>query len=302
MIGILKKVLLILMISVCCVSCKQAIDLNTKDNHEHTGMMKFHNDTAINILESKKAGNRIFFKYQKNMLTGLISVYQDSVMFINDTFFLPEKADIQSFDFIDSNRIVFNILHVTDDKTINRKCIFRLNNSSNEWLPDYAEKKEVTAEQSVYHFTNSFPQNISMCNFSAEQTFESLFSTTNNNVLQYKYRKKNYTDSIEIQVNNMRLANATSFKNIFTIDHAEEILHDYPLNKTNVVFLNNIAYYLEQMSITMPAITILETVITDYPDRTVGYLNLYDALLKNGLKVKAEKIYSQYVKLKNNKK
>ena len=51
------------------------------------------------------------------------------------------------------------------------------------------------------------------------------------------------------------------------------------------------------MSITMPAIIILETIIDNYPDRTVSYLNLSDALIKNNLKIKAEKLYKQYVKL-----
>jgi hypothetical protein len=261
--------------------------------------MKFHNDTAISILECKKAGNRIFSKYQKNTLTGLISVHNDSVVFVNDTFFSTGNAKYQLFNFIDSNKIALDILHVYDNKTINCKYIFRLDDTSDNWLLDYAEKKERDAEQTVYLFTDRFPQNISMCDFSAEQTSESLFAKAHDNMFQYKYRKNNYPDSIEIQVNNMRLANTVSFKNIFTVEHAEEILRDYPLHKTNVIFLNNIAYYLERMSITMPAIVILENIIADYPDRTVCYLNLYDALLKNGLKVKAEKIYNQYTKLKN---
>ncbi|MDR1887612.1 MAG: hypothetical protein LBQ70_06820, partial [Prevotellaceae bacterium] len=45
------------------------------------------------------------------------------------------------------------------------------------------------------------------------------------------------------------------------------------------------------------AIIILETVIAEYPDRTVGYLNLGDALMKNGLKIKARKIYNRYIEL-----
>jgi hypothetical protein len=261
--------------------------------------MKFRNDTAISILESKKAGNRIFSEYRKNGMTGLISVHNDSVVFVNEAFFSAGDAEHQSFDFIDSNRIALDILYAYDSKTINCKYIFRLDDASDNWLLDYAEKKERTVEQTVYLFADSFPQNISMRDFSAEQTFESLFAKAHDNVFQYKYRKNNYPDSIEIQVNKMRLANTVSFKNIFTVEHAEEILRDYPLNKTNVIFLNNIAYYLERMSITMPAIAILETIIADYPDRTVCYLNLYDALLKNGLKVKAEKIYGQYTELKN---
>jgi tetratricopeptide (TPR) repeat protein len=100
----------------------------------------------------------------------------------------------------------------------------------------------------------------------------------------------------------MKSANVALFANIFTIDHAEEILRDYPVRKSNVPSLNNIAYYLEQMSITMPAIAILETVLDSFPDRDVAYLNLYDALTKMKLKTKAEKLYKQYLKLMNSKK
>jgi hypothetical protein len=66
-----------------------------------------------------------------------------------------------------------------------------------------------------------------------------------------------------------------------------------------VTSLNNIAYYLEQMSITMPAIAVLETVLDSFPDRGVAYLNLYNALIKVNLKTKAKNLYQQYVKLRN---
>jgi hypothetical protein len=289
----MKKVSLILAVIACYISCKQSIDLNTfpQDNHEYTGLTNFHNDPSINILESKKAGGRIFSIYQKNTLTGLISALNDSVVFVNDAFFSTGNAEQQSLDFIDSNRIML--------KTINCKYIFRRDEYSDNWLLNYAEKKVSDDEQTVYLFTDNFPQNIAMSDFSADKTFASLLATVNDNILQYKYRKNNYRDSIEIQVHNMRMANAISFENIFTVEHAEEILNDYPLNKANVTFLNNVAYHLERMSITMPAIDILETIIDEYPDRIVAYLNLYNALLKNGLKVKAKKVYNQYTALKN---
>jgi hypothetical protein len=45
----------------------------------------------------------------------------------------------------------------------------------------------------------------------------------------------------------------------------------------------------------------LETIVANYPDRTVSYLNLSDALAKNNLKIKAEKLYKQYVKFAQTK-
>jgi hypothetical protein len=291
----LKRILQTFMLSACYISCTHSEDLNIKDSRECTGLMKFYNDTAISILENKKAGDWIFSTYRKDTIKGLISVYKDSIMFINDAFFPTGDTAGQSLDFMDSGKIAVNI---SENKTLSCRYIFKLNGSSNNWTLDYAEKREFTGEQSVYLFTDSLQADISMCNFSTEQAFMDLFASAGKDVFQYKYRKNNYLDSIEIQVNSMRLANVVSFKNIFTLDHAEEILQDYPLNRTNVIFLNNVAYYLERMSITMPAIAILETIIGDYPDRTVSYLNLSDALLKNNLKLKAEKIYSQYAKMK----
>jgi uncharacterized protein YeeX (DUF496 family) len=296
----LERIFLIFMLSVCYISCTHSVDLDIKYGREYTGLMRLYNDTSINILENKKAGDWIFSTCRKNAIKGLISVYKDSIMFINDSFFPSGDGGSQSLDFMDFDKIVVNVSNVSGNKTLSCKYIFSLNRFSNNWTLVYAEKKEFTGEQSVYHFTDILQTDISMCNFSTEHAFMDLFANEREDVFQYKYRKSNYLDSIETQVNRMRLANVASFKNIFTLDHAEKILQDYPLNKTNVIFLNNIAYYLERTSITMPAIAILETIVSDYPDRIVSYLNLSDALLKNNLKVKAEKIYSQYTKMKNN--
>jgi uncharacterized protein YeeX (DUF496 family) len=223
-------------------------------------------------------------------------------MFVNNTFFPTAETKCQRFDFVDSLTIEFVASQNFGNGTINYKYLFRFNNIANKWQLEYAEKKECTTEQSIYYFTDyrivdSLHQGFSMANFSTEKARTMLFTNVNNGVFCYKYKRKHYLDSIEYQISKMRLSNVSSFKNIFTIDHAEEILQDYPVHKTHVTFLNKIAYYLEQMSITMPAIIILEMIVADYPDRTVSYLNLSDALSKNRLKIKAEKIYQQYSKL-----
>jgi hypothetical protein len=295
---------IIITINVCYISCRDSVDLNTTvptNKPEYTKVTNFFHDSTVNILESKKSGNWIFSKFQKDTLTGLILTCNDSVVFINDMFFSTAKTEYQRFDFTDSLKIEFTAQQSFGNETIEYKYIFCFDNFSNKWLLEYAEKKEFTDKQSVYYFTDctysdSLKQNFSMENFSAETSPSALFTSLNKSLFSYRYRKNNYLDSIEIQVNSMKQANVSSFKNIFTVDHAEEILRDYPVHKTNVLFLNNIAYYMEQMSITMPAIAILEAIIADYPDRTVSYLNLSDALSKNNLKVKAEKIYIQYVK------
>jgi hypothetical protein len=303
MIGILNKYgqklplkfLLIITISVCSVSCKNSATLNEvpETNEEYAELVKFCNDTTVDILESKKSGDWMFSKYRKDILVGLISTYNDSVAFINDSFFATSKTEYQQFDFIDSLKIEFNIGNVFNNGTINYKYIFGFSSLSRKWLLEYAEKKEFTTEQSVYLFTDKFQQKISLENFSAYS-----FNFANDGSFhQYKYKKNKYLDSIEIQVKSMKAANVTSFKNIFTIDHAEDILRDYTVYKTNVTSLNNIAYYLEQMSITLPAITILETIVDNYPDRIISYLNLCDALTKNNLRIKAKKVYKQYVNL-----
>jgi uncharacterized protein YeeX (DUF496 family) len=276
------------------MSCKNfaATDEIPKNNQEYTRLMEFCKDTTVNIVESKKSGNWIFSKYNKNTLTGLIAIYNDSVVFVNEAFFATGKTEYQRFNFVDSLKIELNTGRVFNSTTINCKYIFGFDSLLNKWLLEYAENKEFTSEQSVYLFTGNFSQNFSLEDFSADS-----FSFPDNNPLRYKYKKNNYLDSVEIQVRSMKSANLALFKNVFTIDHAEEIIHDYSILKTNVILFNNIAYYLEQMSITMPAITILETIVDNYPDRIVSYLNLSDALSKHNLKIKAAQLYKQYVKL-----
>ncbi|MDR2653086.1 MAG: hypothetical protein LBC68_12395 [Prevotellaceae bacterium] len=296
----LKSYLLILAISASYISCNNLADIEAfpKENQEYTELMKFCNNPAVNILESKKAGDQIFAKYQNDTLTGLISVFKDSIVFINDTFFTTEMTEYQQFDFIDSLKIKFTANQTSENETVNYRYIFRFDDSSSKWLLEYAEKKEITAGQSIYYFTDNVQQNFSLENFSLKQSPSILFTNTNSRLFSYKYKENKYLDSVEIQVNRMKLANVSSFGNIFTIDHAEEILRDYPVNKITVLSLNNISYYLEQMSIAIPAIAILETIIDNNPDRIVSYINLSDALAKNNLKVKAEKIRKQYDKLK----
>jgi hypothetical protein len=283
---------LIFIISAGYISCRNHVDLDTQPK----ASLKSSN-TVINILKTKKFGDWIFSMYRKDSLTGLASMYKDSIVFINDTFFSTRENEYRQFDFIDSLKIEFLERKNHGNNTVDYKYIFRFNGFSNKWLLEYAEKKECAAEQSVYLFTDSIQQTCSIANFSIEKISPELFANVNERLLSYKYTKKKYLDISEIQMKNMRLANIASFRNIFTVNHTEEILHDYPIDKTNVLFLNNIAYYLEQMSIAMPAIIILETVIANYPNRTVSYLNLSDALTKNNLKMKAEKIYRQYSKL-----
>jgi hypothetical protein len=219
-------------------------------------------------------------------------------MFVNDDFFGSD--DLPEFDFADSGKIIVGQKQNYGDKTVKYKYVFQLDESSKRWLLCYVEKKETAGEpgeQCRYFFTDSLQQDFSMENLSTERFASDFFAAGNKNLFRYVYKNKNYLDSIVIQVNNMRLSNIVSFKNVFTAEHAEEILQHYPLTSINVTPLNNIAYYLEQMSIAMPSITILETIIDTYPDRTVSYLNLSDALMKNNLKIKADKIYKQYVKL-----
>ncbi|MDR3245383.1 MAG: hypothetical protein LBT50_03005 [Prevotellaceae bacterium] len=295
--------LIFAMCAFCCISCKQSpaeINKISRDEREYTGLQKLITDSTINILENKKVGDRIFFKYRKNKLTGLISVHNDSVAFVNEKIFLEyNESTEQGFEFVDSAKIVFRQSLNFEDKTLNYKYIFRLNDSLNKWLLCYAETKECRTEQYTCIFTDNFSRNFSLEDFSTENFFKDFAGY--GKLFSYTYKRKNYLDSISIQVNKMRLSDVVAFKNIFTVDHAEEILRDYPANSVNVLALNNIAYYLDRMSIMMPSIAILEVVIDDYPDRTISYLNLADALVKNNLTVKAKTIYSQYIKLMREK-
>jgi hypothetical protein len=289
---------------MACKSSVDAVDTVTtvdsidsivtiNDYSEYSELMKFCNDTAVTIFDGEKSGEWKFSKYRRNSLTGLILLSNDSIVFINDTFFMDVKTEYQQFEFVDSLSVAVYINTSADNKITDYKYVFELNEASGKWLLIYAEKKETVNEKTIYTFTDKFPTKISMDGFSAHA-----FVFPVKNTFQYKYRKRNYLDSIEIQVSNMRANNVALFKKVFTIEHAEEILRDYPVRITTVTALNNIGYYLEQMSIAMPAVVILEAVIDEYANRTVGYRNLSDALRKLNLNIKAGKIYDQYLRLK----
>lgn len=62
-----------------------------------------------------------------------------------------------------------------------------------------------------------------------------------------------------------------------------------------LVKYNNIAYYLEQSKLYKQAIFLLEKIITEFPNRTVAYINLGDAYWGLNKKSKANDAYKTYV-------
>ena len=70
----------------------------------------------------------------------------------------------------------------------------------------------------------------------------------------------------------------------------------FHINKDELTFYNDKAFYLEQAGLYKEAIYLLEKIIPDFPNRTVAYLYLGDAYWENNEKEKAKKMYKIYIK------
>lgn len=264
------------------ISCNQQINNQPeKVEIKQDKLSRFYNSDNYSEIESQKVNNWIFSEYKKDTLTGLVIIYNDSVLLTNDNFF--EKETLISFK--DSETIVFE--YMAGDITC--KYIFGHNEPINKWLLNYAEQKEVSNAGETYLFKNvTEDENIDILSFT-------VFSFNMDEADKYVFKNNKYIEQILEQVKEFRAAKNQAFKNIFTTEHAQELLKNYPITLTNVIQINNIAYYLEQMDILMPAIYILEEIITQYPNRIVSYLNISDAFNKLGLKTKAKENYNHYV-------
>ncbi|PKQ60398.1 hypothetical protein BZG01_21030 [Labilibaculum manganireducens] len=69
------------------------------------------------------------------------------------------------------------------------------------------------------------------------------------------------------------------------------------LDPTQVLNLNNTAYYLDQVGCYECAISILEELIKAYPNRIVAYINLGDSYWDNKNYTKAKSAYAKYCEL-----
>jgi len=67
------------------------------------------------------------------------------------------------------------------------------------------------------------------------------------------------------------------------------------LDKNNVVFYNDMSYYLQKAGANKEAAYLLEKIIAKFPNRTVAYYNLGDAYWALGEKKKAMKAYTTYI-------
>lgn len=75
------------------------------------------------------------------------------------------------------------------------------------------------------------------------------------------------------------------------------MLHAYWLDKDNLESYNNIAYYLQKAGHNKEAILLLNSILQEFPSRTVAYLNIGDAYLGMHNSFKASQYYAQYTKL-----
>ncbi|MEX3984674.1 tetratricopeptide repeat protein [Paraburkholderia sp. EG287A] len=66
------------------------------------------------------------------------------------------------------------------------------------------------------------------------------------------------------------------------------------LSRENVGDINDLAFYLSRNGRSYEAIQVLETIVSDFPDRVVAKLNLADAYWDNSFKEKAKNLYRRY--------
>lgn len=78
------------------------------------------------------------------------------------------------------------------------------------------------------------------------------------------------------------------------------MLHEKWLTKENMESYNNIAYYLQKAGHNKEAILLLKSILHEFPNRTVAYLNIGDAYLEMSNSFKASQSYAQYIKLMQN--
>lgn len=67
------------------------------------------------------------------------------------------------------------------------------------------------------------------------------------------------------------------------------------INKENIIFYNDKAYYLEQSKLYTESIYLLKKIIKNFPNRTVAYINIGDAYWNSQNKEKAKDAYKIYI-------
>jgi hypothetical protein len=260
----------------------------TSDNDISDIFSQFEENYSANIKEIKKAGKWTFVRYENSGSAGFAAMFNDSTVFANSKF------PVDEFYFTDLSKMVAVLKQVRDDKNVVFKYIFKLNVSSNIWTLSYAEKKECTEMQDTYYFTSDFGRKTVLNDFES-------FDFERDGVQRYVFAKKNSLEYISEQLRNMRNDNIVLLKEVFTPEHAEELLQYYPVNPQNVITLNNIGFYLGQTSVNLPAIIILEAVLKEYPNRAIACLNLGDVFMKINMKIKGKAYYSLYIRLMKEK-
>ena len=83
----------------------------------------------------------------------------------------------------------------------------------------------------------------------------------------------------------------------FTSKIIESMLFEKPLNKSNLVRYNNIAYYLQKNKQYKESTTILINIVAQFPNRVVALLNYADSLWALNEKKQAIQYYNSYIRI-----
>lgn len=90
------------------------------------------------------------------------------------------------------------------------------------------------------------------------------------------------------------IKNSANYKDI---ERYQELLIKFPINNSNILKYNNIAYYLYQQGAYNESILLIKEILKRDPNRIVAWFNFADLQWELGNKKEAKKSYQQYILL-----
>lgn len=210
-------------------------------------------------------------------------------------YFSPETDKIRDVVFIKNNNILF-LLHGYNATIINEL---------GETEVDAAFYKI-----SIYKLYNNVPIKISSTKLTNH--FAGIDGFYNGKYQRYPYKSHidllNEASLISLSCNDILTSLEKLLKNsvnnvqnssinFINIDILNLIISDIPINKYNVEYYNNIAFYFSKIKKHEESIFLLNKIISLFPSRTVAYINLGDSFWDMDKKEDALQNYRFYIEL-----
>ncbi|MDH5034376.1 tetratricopeptide repeat protein [Chryseobacterium cucumeris] len=227
-----------------------------------------NNNTNSNIAFSLKDYN-----YTINFTTKSIVPKTDDVYFENNFLVIKKTAEENT----PHNLLTYKYYFVSASNTVQLSKI----NFSKE---TYVEQDDICKLSYTY-----LPNNDST--FSPEE-----INTFTEKDLDMYIRKLDLKQALDIVSKINKDYQCTSS---LTENEINQLLKQYPLNEKIVNDYNNIAYYQEQNKDYKSSISILDKILSQYPDRVVAWLNYADAKWGLNNKQESKEAYIKYFNLMN---